>query len=156
MIARISIALALAVTTLVGIGPTPAHAHENACAGLGIMHTFGVQVTAPPFGPVQTFDFMIAFDVGACVAGEETFSGRMSGWCGLATGTGSSSTGHTFQIDWAGTELTLHPNPLLPSLNGTVVGNLKTLSNLTQGDDCVAGASTFVVVGGVTLPEHIL
>ncbi|HWL34593.1 MAG TPA: hypothetical protein VNQ77_00230 [Frankiaceae bacterium] len=137
---------ALAVTTIVGLltlgAAAPAQAHTNVCIGTGTFRT-GHPMFFVGFGGPTTTSFTMAFPVtGHCTAFPvpESFAGTVAGNCGLATGAGTSATGHQFTFVWQGGTLTFQ---------GQVQGELAI--NEDPGNDCTTGATRFRVSGGLLL-----
>jgi hypothetical protein len=118
----------------------PAHAHTNTCAGTGQVITAAPMYYAG-FGPSVRTAFTMYFpQSGACTntPDPETFSGVLTGNCGAATGSGNSTSGHTFTVAWSGTSLTFA---------GQVSGTLQ----VNDGLACRTGATSFAISGTLVL-----
>lgn len=131
----------LAVAALVGVvAPTPAHAHVDSCTGQFELRA-GSGLGLPSDAPVNT-SFSINTQVGGCTSGSLfTASGNFTGSCALGSGTGMTTTGHTFSFQLTG----------VITFTGQVVGTMNALPNATAGQSCVSRASQFILTGTVAL-----
>lgn len=90
--------------------------------------------------PDVTAGFTFSFITGTCIAKTSglALSGTITGQCGDAYGSGTTNNGHTFTVDWVGTELVF---------SGEVTGTFAVAPVLP--DNCVTGADRFIVSGTV-------
>jgi hypothetical protein len=137
---------ALVLTTVVGLvtfgAAAPARAHTNVCLGSGVFNTALPMYYVGFGGPTTTGFSMVFPTVGQCTTAPqpETFAGTVVGNCGLATGVGTSGSGHAFTFLWQGTTLTFQ---------GQVQGQLAI--HEAPGNTCTSGARNFLVHGGLLL-----
>jgi hypothetical protein len=137
-IARLLVAVAVAATMVIAPHATPVRAHEDACAGTGTMWT-----DAAFYYPVvninpTTAHFSFAWTLGACAYKVDGIfmAGIMSGWCGLATGTGITYNGHRFSWVDVGGQMVI---------TGEVEGTASITPNFLNGHSCFGGAYNFLV-----------
>lgn len=141
---------ATVLATVVGLTLTvaaPAEAHTNVCVGHGTFTTAGPMFYVGFGGPTVTSFSMVFPTVGQCVSGPqpEFFTGTVVGNCGLATGVGTTATGHAFNFTWVGQTLTF---------SGQVNGELHIVEDSASGQSCVTGARRFLVSGGLLLDHN--
>lgn len=123
----------------------------DACLGIGTMSLSTRFFPLP--GPSRSATFYIGLSLGACATSflpeGRTFSasGTITGNCGLALGSGTTSDGEPFDIVWA------LPGGLF--LAGNVAGYVNVVGNPISGDEChpftltSPGASNFIAQGEV-------
>ena len=144
--------VAALLTIAVGVvAPSPASAHTEVCVGQGT-------ATTPPlyyafFSSSSTGTFQFGIGTGICLPGMGVLnaSGTLSGWCGLSLGSGTVN-GHKFHFVGAGSLLVLGPQTL-PALSSLVVGvaNLVPDVTTTPAQNCLTGATKFLVTGAVAM-----
>jgi hypothetical protein len=148
---RLSLLLAAASIATVGmLAPTsPASADTDVCAGTGtavLSVGFGYPVnTVHPTTPhPHTSNFSFTFTAGACVVKTTglTAGGTVTGYCGLSSGTGATTNGHSFSFNSTGTVLVL---------TGNVTGTVSVVPDPAAGGSCTSdNATRFLVTGAVT------
>lgn len=132
------LALLVLVPLLALTAPAPpAAAHEDACVATGTMTLstgFGLAFTS------NTASFTMSFTVGACVTGIGQFwSGTITGACGLASGSGVTSSGHTFSFTVTADTMTL---------TGELVGTVEWNEDPMDSGSCVnKTAQNFLTTG---------
>ena len=142
---KVAIAVVVTLALLTGI-EAPVQAHEASCTGTG---TFHVQrgMRYPPSKYRRGNPFQLHLDVPVCV-GDFDFesSGTVSGYCGLATGRGATSSGHSFEFSWNGNTMTF---------SGQVHGELHVTEDPLNGVSCsptdFSGEFRWLVTGTLEL-----
>ena len=146
-IGKLLVVLAVVGTSVV-LPARPSEAHNNVCTYDGWMRLaggFGYPTSSASV--TTTFDF-IYFN-GVCAptfAQNPNKGGTITGWCGLATGTGVTADGHAFSIAWNGAVVTF-------------TGELDGVYNVTDipfdfGSDCAQGTGRYFGARGTMLMSH--
>lgn len=127
----------------------PVTAHVGACAGQGTMtvsNGFGSVVSSPPQGAFVG----ISLNVGVCpnsatlLEGFGAF-GWIVGWCDLAYGYGTTSTGHDFSF-------TILSNRIV--FTGEVTGEMNFVEDPLNVGSCIAGTETWFFLNGAVALVH--
>ena len=139
-----TVLVSLAFVTANTWGPAPASAHTDVCAGQGLF-TSSAGVGLPGLSPPRTASYVVDFLVGVCSVKTAAFgaAGTMTGWCGLAWGTGTTnnSPGHSFSFTWSGTTMTF---------TGEVTGELY----VAEDGNCRNGTAARFAAGGALSKTH--
>lgn len=153
---RLRAVLGLVLTLAFGGMATPdvATAHTDACAGTAVMHT-NVRLFHPgfsddpeePIGAYPPASAWFQIDVTApwTCAFDQTvvLPGVLAGYCGLATGVGTSQDGHQFALLWVGDVLLL---------TGEVDAVFAINPDWLSADSCiVTGADRFLLAGSAVM-----
>ena len=94
----------------------------------------------------NTTSFSLIYWLGRCATGAVvTTTGTITGWCGMATGTGSTSNGHAFSVAWNGEEMTF---------SGDMTGTFAVTDEPTDGKPCSAGTADRFLVHGTVVLSH--
>lgn len=140
------VVLAVLVAGL-GVGPgiTSSQAHTDACTGTGNMTT-STGLGLPALS-VNTANFAITFPVvGRCLFKITLFmTGILTGACGLATGAGVTSNGHTFVFVWTTDEM---------QFSGEVQGTLYVREDPNDAGSCLNKTATNFIVAGTLVMTH--
>jgi hypothetical protein len=159
---RLALLLAAASIATVGmLAPTsPASADEDVCVGTGTATLtptgslgFGYPVnagnattTSPHVLHPHSAGFSFTYTAGACVVKASlTATGSVTGYCGLSSGSGSTTNGHSFSFNSVGTVLVL---------TGDLTGVTSALPDPTHSGSCTNETATRFLITGVGVKTH--
>lgn len=128
------------------VGPEPAVAHTDVCTYIGGMKLNLTGFGDPATHSSRTSPFMFFYAAGLCTINQNpNTSGLLTGWCDLATGTGTTATGHSFSVSWSGETMTF---------SGQVTGAFTVTEDPLDSRSCAAGNADSFIVRGTFLLSH--
>ncbi|HVF75105.1 MAG TPA: hypothetical protein VM938_08650 [Acidimicrobiales bacterium] len=135
------------MAAIVGLPATgPATAHTGVCTFDGVMHLSAGLWHADPFAPSVTTSFNFVYTTGLCTANKNVnTSGTITGWCGMATGTGATASGHAFSLAWNGATMTF---------SGAFAGAFHVTDIPFDTGDCAQGTARNFTARGTVLKSH--
>lgn len=141
---RIAVVLCVLATLL--LPGRSATARVDACTGVGNFLLFGTTFVVPGLSTPRTGTFILNSSTlagGCALTGTGLhMNGTITGWCGLALGSGATPTGESFSLLWTGATMVLV---------GQVVGTVVVAPKVHTGESCVAGADDYVTAGVLAL-----
>ncbi|HVF74321.1 MAG TPA: hypothetical protein VM938_04680 [Acidimicrobiales bacterium] len=148
---RLALLLAAASIATVGmLAPTsPASANTDVCAGTGtatLSVGFGYPVNTVHVLHPHTANFSFGFTAGTCVSKTSlSASGTVTGYCGLSSGGGATTNGHSFNFTSTGTVLVL---------TGDVTGTVSAAPDPTHSGSCTNETATRFLITGEVVKSH--
>ncbi|HVF74323.1 MAG TPA: hypothetical protein VM938_04690 [Acidimicrobiales bacterium] len=146
---RLALLLAAASIATVGmLAPTsPASADTDVCAGTGTATLGAPGLGYPVVTPSRTVPFSFGFTAGTCTPVKTSLSasGTVTGNCGLSTGSGSTTNGHSFSFTSTGTVLVL---------TGDLSGTVSAVPDATHSGSCTNGTATRFLITGEVVKTH--